>query len=94
MPAILDPSVPFDYLEFLLVFATVLMGVISLGSTIIGYLRDKSTKLERCATGLAAGCLLFHEYVTSVIGFLIMVGIYLIQLRRSQRGDRLAPTRA
>jgi TRAP-type uncharacterized transport system fused permease subunit len=94
MPAILDPNVPFDYLEFLLVFATVLMGVISLGSTIIGYLRDKSTKLERCATGLAAGCLLFHEYITSVIGFLIMVGIYLIQRRRSKRGDRLAPTRA
>jgi TRAP transporter 4TM/12TM fusion protein len=94
MPKILDPSVSFDYMQFILVFATVVMGVISLGATIIGYVRDKSTTLERIATGIAAGCLLFHEYITSVVGFLIMVAIYMIQRRRTNRGARLAPERA
>jgi len=91
MPRILDPSVPFDVLQFILVFATVLIGVISLGVTIIGYVCDKSTKLERFATGIAAACLLFHDYLSSVIGFLIIAGVYIIQRRRSKHNYRLAP---
>src|SRR5690606_637658 len=94
LPRILDPSVPFDYVQFILVFATVIFGVVSLGATIIGYVRDKSTKVERLATGIAAACLLFHEYVTSIIGVLILVSVYIVQRRRSARGERIAPVRA
>jgi TRAP-type uncharacterized transport system fused permease subunit len=85
MPRILDPSVEFDLVQFLLVFATVVAGVISLGSTIIGYLKAKSTRIERFMTGLAAGLLLFHEYTSSVVGIIVMIGVYLIQRWRVAR---------
>jgi len=85
MPHILDSSVPFNYFEFVMVFATILMGVISLAATIIGYVRDKSTFPERIATGIAAGCLLFHETTTSLVGILIMIGVYLVQWARSKK---------
>jgi TRAP-type uncharacterized transport system fused permease subunit len=94
LPHILDPSVPFDYLQFAVVFATVLLGVVALGSTIIGYLRDKSTVLERLGTAVAAGCLLFHEYVTSIAGLVILLGVYFIQRRRNPKGLRRAPLSA
>jgi TRAP-type uncharacterized transport system fused permease subunit len=85
MPRILDPSVEFDLLQFILVFATVVAGVISLGSTIIGYLKAKSTRLERLMTGVAAGLLLFHEYTSSLAGVMLMVAVYLVQRRRMGR---------
>ena len=85
MPHILDPSKSFDLVQFLLVFATVVAGVISLGSTIIGYFKAKSTKIERLMTGVAAGLLLFHEYTSSVAGVLIMIAIYMLQRRRVSR---------
>ena len=84
MPKILDPKVSFDFLSFILVFSSIVMGVISLGSTIIGYLKTRSTALERIATGVAAGCLLFHEPITSYVGCGIMIAVYLIQRRRSR----------
>ena len=87
MPKILDPKVSFDFLSFILVFSTIVMGVISLGSTIIGYLKTRSTVPERIASGIAAGCLLFHEPITSYVGFGIMIAIYLIQRRRSHAAE-------
>lgn len=83
MPKILNPGVSFDFLEFILVLATVVLGVITLGSTIIGYLRAKSTMWERLATALAAGCLLLHEHVSSLVGFFIIVAVYFIQRQRT-----------
>ena len=85
MPGILDPNVPFDAVHFILVFATVMAGVISLGSTIIGYLKARSTRLERLMTGVAAGLLLFHEYTSSLAGVIIMIAVYLVQRRRMGR---------
>jgi TRAP-type uncharacterized transport system fused permease subunit len=82
MPKILDPSATFDLVEFLTVFGTVVAGVVFLGSTIIGYFKAKSTVPERFLTGVAALCMLLHENTTSIVGLIIMTGIYLVQRRR------------
>ncbi len=94
LPHLLDPKVPFDFFEFCTVFATVLIGVVALGSTIIGYLRDKSTLPERLAIAVAAGCLLFHEHITSIAGFVIMLGVYFVQRRRNPKGPAREPATA
>ena len=83
MPHILDPTVSFDYFEFITVFATIVCGVVFLGATIIGYFKAKSTVPERIMTGIAALCMLLHEHISSIVGVCIMVVIYLIQRRRA-----------
>ena len=85
MPHILDPSVPFNYGEFAIVFATVVLGVVFLGSTIIGYFKAKSTRIERLLTGVAAVCMLVHEHTSSIVGVAIMIVIYILQRKRSNR---------
>lgn len=82
MPRILDPTVTFDYFQFATVFVTIVLGVVFLGSTIIGYFKAKSTPVERLLTGIAALCMLVHEQVSSFVGVAIMIGIYLLQRRR------------
>ncbi len=86
MPWILDPTAGFDLVQFLGVFATVVLGVVFLGSTIIGYFKAKSTPVERVLTGIAALCMLVHESTSSVVGVVIMSGIYVMQRRRLRLG--------
>ncbi len=85
LPRLLDPSATFDMLEFGIVFSGVLMGVIALGATIIGYLNAKSTVLERLGTAAATLLLLVHGLTTSLLGFAILLGIYMIQRARNLR---------
>jgi TRAP transporter 4TM/12TM fusion protein len=83
MPAIIDPAVSFDSREFLIVFGTVVAGVVFLGSTIIGYFKARSTVPERLLTGFAALCMLLHEHITSLLGLAVMTLVYFMQSRRS-----------
>lgn len=85
LPRLLDPTATFDVLEFGIVLSGVLMGVIALGATIIGYLNAKSTMLERLGTAAATLLLLVHGLTTSLLGFAILLGIYMIQRARSMR---------
>jgi len=82
LPRLLDPSAHFDYVGFIMIFAALVMGVIALGATIIGYLKDRSTKLERIATGIATIFLFLNKPHLNLIGFLILVIVYLVQRRR------------
>ncbi len=82
LPRLLDPNVPFNYLGFIMVFAAIVIGVIALGATIIGYFKDKSTILERIATGIATLCLFLRIPYLNLIGLGILVAVYLIQRRR------------
>jgi TRAP transporter 4TM/12TM fusion protein len=86
MPAILDPNVSFDFVEFFLVFGTVVAGVVFLGSTIIGYFKARSTLPERLLTGFATLCMLLHEHLTSLLGLAVMSVVYFLQTRRSRHG--------
>jgi len=82
LPALLDPSVSFDYLRFAQVFITLVVGVVALGATVIGYLRDKSTALERLLTGIAAFCLFASEGYTDVVGMVLLTFVFIMQGRR------------
>jgi len=90
LPHLLDPSVPFDVFNFLEVLATLIMGVIALGSTVIGYLTDRLTRIERLVMGIAAAGLFFPEVYTDILGFAILLTIYLIQKKRRKRRNTLA----
>lgn len=95
MPKILNPSIPFDFAGFIVVFLTIFFGVVALGATIVGYLGSRSTKLERLLTGVAAACLLFHEPISSYVGIGILVAVYLVQRFRKRKAavDVLPETR-
>ena len=83
LPRLLDPSASFDFLQFIIVFSGVVMGVIALGATIIGYFNAKSTLLERLGTALATLLLLVHGATTSLLGFGVLTAVFLIQRARN-----------
>ena len=85
MPRLLNPEAAFDYTEFFIVVSGVVLGVIALGATIIGYLNAKSTILERLGTAVATLLLLIHGATTSILGFLVLLGVYLLQRARTPR---------
>ena len=85
MPRLLNPAAGFDFVEFLIVFSGVVMGVMALGATIIGYLSSKSTLPERLGTALATLLLLVHGAASSLLGFGVLMIVYFIQRSRNQR---------
>ncbi len=82
LPALLDPSASFDYLRFARVFITLVVGVVALAATVIGYLRDRSTVLERLLTGIAAFCLFTSEGYTDAVGMVLLAFVVMMQGRR------------
>jgi len=82
LPPLLDPAASFDYLRFAHVAITLVLGVIALGSTVIGYFRNNSTLFERALTGVAAISLLSPEIYSDLAGIIIMVFLYIVQGRR------------
>ena len=82
LPRLLDPTAPFDYKYFLFIFGTLILGVIALGATIIGYLKEKSTLIERLTTGIATIFLFSNAPSLNIIGFCLLLIVYLIQRRR------------
>jgi TRAP-type uncharacterized transport system fused permease subunit len=85
LPKILNPKASFNFVEFALVLTTVVLGVVALGSTIVGYLREKSTLPERLATGVAALALLIHEVYSSLVGAAILLAVYVLQRMRARK---------
>ncbi|MEA2013696.1 MAG: TRAP transporter permease, partial [Thermodesulfobacteriota bacterium] len=79
LPMLLDPEVPFDYLRFAHIFITLLIGVVALGATVIGYFRSHSTPFERVLTGIAAFTLLSPEMYSDLAGIAILVFLYMVQ---------------
>jgi len=79
LPTLLDGTIAFDYVKFIHVFVTLVFGVVALGSTVIGYLKDSSTLLERSFTGIAALCLFYPEIYSDLIGGAILIIVYFLQ---------------
>lgn len=82
LPALLDPGAVFDYLRFARVFITLVLGVVALGATVIGYLRMRSTLVERVLSGIAAFCLFTPEGYTDMVGMVFLVFVIVMQGRR------------
>jgi len=88
LPWILEkPRGLFPWLDFLFLFATVLLGVMALGAIIIGYFADWVTLPERLILGISLMCLWWHEFLSSIIGFLLMGGVYSLQLYRKHKRE-------
>jgi len=85
LPRILDGTTPFDYIWFIQVLLSLFMGVISLGATVIGYLSTKSRPWERFATGIAAATLLIPGTYSDILGFVILISVFLFQRMRKKR---------
>jgi len=84
LPTLLDANAAFDFVFFGRVVVTLFLGVIALGATVIGYLRTLSSPVERITTGIAALCLLYPELYTDVVGFLLLLSVYLFQRLKSR----------
>ncbi len=84
LPSLLNPEVPFDYFRFAHVFITLLMGVVALGSTVIGYFRIKSTIIERTLTGIATISLFSTNGYSDMVGIAILIFLYIVQGRKSR----------
>ncbi|MDI6755391.1 MAG: C4-dicarboxylate ABC transporter permease, partial [Thermodesulfobacteriota bacterium] len=89
MPYILQKAPgPFPYMEFFFILATVVLGIIALAAAIIGYFGDRLTKVERVILVLALLLLWWHETSSSIIGAVILGGIYLKQrYQKSKKGS-------
>ncbi|MFH1756908.1 MAG: TRAP transporter fused permease subunit [Pseudomonadota bacterium] len=86
MPYILQKTRgPFPYMEFIFVFATVILGIIALGAIIIGFFGGATLKTyQRLILVVALFCLWWHEPLSSYVGASILGGTYLWQRIRSK----------
>ena len=91
MPWILQkPRGAFPVLDFILILATVILGIIALGAIIIGYFGDHLSKLQRTILVFALFGLWWHEITSSILGAILLGGIYLWQrLRKSRREEKI-----
>ena len=89
LPTLLDGSIPFDYVKFTHIFITLILGVIALGATVIGFLSSKATAPERLFTGIAALCLFYPDLYSNVAGITVLVTVYLLQRRRRKRHETI-----
>ena len=85
LPTLLDPEAAFDYLRFAHIFITLVVGVVALGATVVGYFRNKSTVPERLLTAVAALSLLFTGTYTDLAGIAILAFVYIVQGRRNKK---------
>lgn len=83
-PTILDGTTPFNFIWFIQVLITLILGAIALGATVIGYLADRSKAWERALTALSAVLLIFPETYTDVIGALLLGTVFLVQRKRKK----------
>ena len=84
-PTLLDGRTPFNYILFLQVVITCILGIVALGATMIGYMKYRSTVIERIATGIAAAFLITPESYTDYIGGGILLIVFLKQRYRKRR---------
>jgi len=85
LPRLLDPSVSFDFVAFIHIFVALVLGVIALGSTIIGYLGHKLTMVERFAMGCATVGFFVADPYANAVGFVIFAAIVLLQMIKKKR---------
>ena len=84
-PTLIDGQTPFNYVWFVQVLITCVLGIIALGATMIGYMKYHSTLIERIATGIAAVCLITPESHTDYVGAGILLAVFVIQTFRKRK---------
>ncbi|HET6444329.1 MAG TPA: TRAP transporter large permease subunit, partial [candidate division Zixibacteria bacterium] len=88
MPWILQESRgPFPWLEFVGILTTVILGIVALGGVVIGYFGDRTTPPERFGLLICTVLLWWHEVSSSIVGAVLLLGIYLFGHYRRQRRE-------
>ncbi len=83
---------PFPYMEFIFVFATVILGIIALGAIIIGFFGGARLKsYQRVIMAVALLCLWWHEPISSYVGAAMLAGMFLWQRSRRDKGETQGP---
>ena len=85
MPWLLNPDVPFNFLEFLFVFLSTFLGVTGLSAGMRGYLKDRSTRIEQILCFSAALLFFIRGTVPFITGCVVFIAIYTIQSRRKKK---------
>jgi TRAP-type uncharacterized transport system fused permease subunit len=90
MPYILQKTkVPFPYMEFVFVLATVILGIIALGAIIIGFFGGARLKgYQRVIMAIALLGLWWHEQTSSYVGAAILAGMFLWQRSKKSHDGR------
>ncbi len=85
MPWLLSPDVPFDFLGFGQAAITLLLGVMALGATVVGYLGGSNLHpVERILMGLASLMLIIPGTTTDILGAVVMTAIFVKQVLKNR----------
>jgi len=92
MPWMLSKTpMPFPYLDYLHAAITTALGVIALAAIIVGYFGDHATVPERISLLFVLWLLWRHDYISTMIGAALLVGLYFYQrFRRVRRETQYA----
>lgn len=88
MPWLLEPEATFNVMWFLQCAVTMLLGVVALGATVVGYIGGGPlNSLERLLMGLVAFCLIVPGTSTDLVGFTVFGLLILVRFlkRRWQK---------
>jgi TRAP transporter 4TM/12TM fusion protein len=89
LPRLLDANASFDFIGFIHIFTSLVLGVIALGATIIGYLGHRLTLLERIVMGIATVGLFISELYANIVGFTLLISIFLTHIRRTKKEKKV-----
>jgi len=78
------PLINVSAVKVVLVLATGLLGIISLGGGVTGYLLCNCKVIERIFLFVAALNLIFYGLATDAVGIVLFVGVVLSQYRRKR----------
>jgi TRAP-type uncharacterized transport system fused permease subunit len=88
MPWILSKTpMAFPYFDFIHAVSTTFLGVVALGALIVGYFGDRSTIFERIIMLINIWFFWRHDYLSTIVGALLLVGMYFYQRRRRIKRD-------
>jgi TRAP-type uncharacterized transport system fused permease subunit len=93
MPWLLNPNVPFDAPWFILCAVSMVLGVMALGATVVGYIGGgRLNFLERIIMGTASLLLIIPGITSDIVGALLFAGLFVKQLIKSRREKKKTAT--
>lgn len=89
MPWLLDPNAPFEALWFIQCALTLLLGVVALGATVVGYIGGSPLHIfERTLMGIAALLLIIPGTTTDIMGAVLLTFLFVKQVLKKRWGEK------
>ena len=88
MPWILSKTpMAFPFVEYVHALITTFLGVVALGALIVGYFCDRASVPERLFLLFILWLVWRHDYLSTVVGTVLLVGLYFYQRHRRIKRD-------